>query len=138
MKKIIFLVAIIISCFSVSVFAEDLTISDLPGIQRVENTSTWNILIDRLNTEFDRLTSNGYTHEDYDLLSDFWTNLVINAVLPLDGWNLSDTEVREYLTEQSYIVDELERYADGIVNDPERAIFFHNAAVYANELVYAD
>ncbi len=144
MKATIFLLLAISPLFFVPVFAieitnmEDISIPKYSTGSETVPLNNANNLIRDLNVEFDRLSSNGYTHEDYDLLSDFWTNLVINAVLPLDRSSLSDTEVREYLMEQSYIVDELEEYATGLGNDTERVTFFHNAAVYANELIYAD
>lgn len=137
MKTTIILLTTLSILFFVPVFAEDLDTSDLPEIQRIESTSTWNILIGRLNAEFDRLTEKWYTSNDYDL-SESEIDIIASAVLPPDGLNLSNTEVREYLIGRSYIVDELEKYATGLENNLERAIFFHNAVWYANELVYAD
>lgn len=138
------MIAIFLALFSVPVFAvgtlDQENMSEPVYVYTKESISinTATNLIHDLNVEFDRLTANGYTHDDYDGLSESGTNLIINAVLPSDSTNLSDTEVREYLAGRSYLVDELEKYAAGLENDSEKAVFFHNAAWYANELVHAD
>lgn len=144
MKAAILLLTTFLALFSVPVFAvgvesqEDTSNQVFISMDETISSNTANDLIHDLNVEFDRLSSKGYSHEDYDLLSESGSNLVINAVLPPNGSNFSDTEAREYLTGRSYLVDGLEKYATGLGNDPERVNFFHNAAWYANELIYAD
>lgn len=141
MQKFTFLFAllfvIVIPTFALESSDTEKEIVSLDSPVLETGTTEINKVIHDLNIEFDRLSLKGYSHEDYDL-SESGANLIINAVLPIDGSSLSDTEVREYLVGRVYLVDELEKYATGLESDSERAIFFHNAAWYTNELVHAD
>lgn len=143
MKITIILLTTFLALFSVPVFA--VWISDTEGINTpIYNTgneitpiNTENDLIHDLNTEYDRIVSEWYGPEDYDLLSGSGTDIIINATLPKDDKNLSSNEIYTYLLSRSNILENLQKYTETL-EDGDRKIMFENASWYMHELIYAD
>lgn len=136
MKKLIFIVALL---FSVTVFAEDLDTSDLPWMERIESTSTWTLLIEKLNTEFDRITHNN-SLEYVDLITNETIDLIMWSMQQQNTDELSEEELRNGLSDNVMnnlsTMGELEEYTNKQTD--ERKAYFENCLSFVGTFIIMD
>ncbi|MDD2917304.1 MAG: hypothetical protein PHH70_05675 [Candidatus Gracilibacteria bacterium] len=142
MKAAILLLTTSLALFSVPVFAvgiedqADISAPVLVSSEKTIPTNNTNNLIHDLNIEFDRLSSKGYTHEDYDI-SDAMRNIIMDVVFPPGIENATQMEKDEWAKDRASLFESFHQYIDNLP-DGERKIMFENASWYMHELIYAD
>lgn len=135
MKKLLFVVVIIL--FSVPVFAEDEDIFIIPPTQ--SNTITHariRNLMQEINAEFDRISNNWLTHEDYDI-TDPLRDIILEAVFPPGIENATEKEKDIWARGKVPLFESFNEYVENLP-DGERKIMFTRAKDLIWELTFVD
>lgn len=140
MKKFTFLFAllfvIVIPTFALesSDTEKEIVLLNSPVLET--GTTEINKVIHDLNTEFDRLSSNGYTHEDYDI-SDPMRDIIMNTVFPPGIENASQVEKDRWARDRISLFESFNDYVENIP-DRERKILFERARNLIWEFTFVD
>lgn len=139
MKKITSLFAllfVIIPTFALESSDTEKEIVSLDSPVLETGTTETNKVIHDLNIEFNRLSSKGYTHDDYDI-SDPMRNIIMNAIFPPEIEYASQIEKDRWARDRISLFESFNDYVENIP-DRERKILFERARNLIWEFTFVD